>query len=117
IAAGAPEMAAAEQLLTRMIEHLRADPALKHFAALMRRPGTTNSKEGGGPCRGVLDTGARCDLSDIAAYLDLIENSGPLFTAREGRNKGNTEAEELPADPEERRASRRDESESPRRRD
>src|SRR5215472_15830802 len=107
IAAGAPEMAAAEQLLTRMIEHLGADPALKHFAALMRRPGTTNSKEGGGPCRVVLDTGARCDLSDIAAYLDLIENSGPLFTAREGPNKANTEAEELPADPEARQTNER----------
>jgi len=112
IAAGAPEMAAAEQLLTRMIEHLGADPALKHFAALMRRPGTTNSKEGGGPCRVVLDTGARCDLSDIAAYLDLIENSGPLFTAREGPNKANTEAEELPADPEARLAIMRFESKS-----
>src|SRR5215510_5486779 len=100
IAAGAPEMEAAEQLLTRMIEHLGADPALKHFAALMRRPGTTNSKEGGGPCRVVLDTGARCDLSDIAAYLDLVENNGPLFTAREEPNKTNNEAEELPADPE-----------------
>jgi RecA-family ATPase len=100
IAAGAPEMQAAEQLLTRMIEHLGADPALKHFAALMRRPGTTNSKEGGGPCRVVLDTGARCDLSDIAAYLELVENNGPLFTAREEPNKTNNEAEELPTDPE-----------------
>jgi len=99
IAAGAPEMEAAEQLLTRMIEHLGADPALKHFAALMRRPGTTNSKEGGGPCRVVLDTGARCDLSDIAAYLDLVENNGPLFTAREEPNKTKNEAEELPTDP------------------
>src|SRR5262249_34140847 len=82
-----------EQLLTRMIEHLGADPALKHFAALMRRPGTTNSKEGGGPCRVVLDTGARCDLSDIAAYLDLVENNGPLFTAREEPNKTKNEAQ------------------------
>jgi RecA-family ATPase len=100
IAAGAPEMEAAEQLLVRMIEHLGADPALKHFAALMRRPGTTNSKEGGGPCRVIVDTGARCDLSDIAAYLDLVENNGPLFTAREESNKTNNEAEELPTDPE-----------------
>src|SRR5262245_25570783 len=100
IAAGAPEMEAAEQLLTRMIATLGADPALNHFAALMRRPGTTKSKEGGGPCRVVLDTGARCDLSDIAAYLDLVENNGPLFTAREEPNKTKNEAEELPTDPE-----------------
>jgi RecA-family ATPase len=100
IAAGAPEMAAAEQLLMRMIEHLGADPALKHFAALMRRPGTTNSKEGGGPCQVILDTGARCDLSDIATYLDLVENNGPLFTAREEPNKTKNEADELPTDPE-----------------
>jgi len=100
IPAGAPEMGAAEQLLTRMIEHLGADPAPKHFAALMRRPGTTNSKEGGGPCRVILDTGARCDLSDIAAYLDLVENNGTLFTAREEPNKTENRAEELPTDPE-----------------
>jgi RecA-family ATPase len=100
IAAGTAEMEDAEPLLTRMIEHLGADPAPKHFAALMRRPGTTNSKEGGGPCRVILDTGARCDLSDIAAYLELVENNGPLFTAREEPNKTNDEAEELPNDPE-----------------
>jgi RecA-family ATPase len=100
IAAGTAEMEDAEPLLTRMIEHLGADPAPKHFAALMRRPGTTNSKEGGGPCRVILDTGARCDLSDIAAYFELVENNGPLFTAREEPNKTNDEAEELPNDPE-----------------
>src|SRR5262245_54558582 len=104
IAAGTPEMEAAEQLLTRMIEHLGADPALKHFAALMRRPGTTNSSEGGGPCRVVLDTAAGCDWTDIAAYLDLVENNGPLSTAREEPNKTNNEAEELPTDPEARLA-------------
>jgi RecA-family ATPase len=100
VGAGTPEMEIAEQLLARMVEHLGADPAPKHFAALMRRPGTTNSKEGGGPCQVILDTGARCELSDIAAYLDLVESNGPLFIAREEPDKTNNEAEDLPTDPE-----------------
>jgi len=82
IVAGTPEAEAAERLLVRMIEHLGADPAPKHFAALMRRPGTTNSKEGGGPCQVILDTGVRCELSDIESYLDLIGDNTPLFTRK-----------------------------------
>ena len=100
IEAGTPEMERAEQILARMAEHLGADPAPKHFAALMRRPGTTNSKEGGGPCQTILDTGARCELSDIAAYLDLVEGNGPLFVARKESNEAVAPTEELPVDPE-----------------
>ena len=104
VGAGTPEMEFAEQLLARMVEHLGADTAPKHFAALMRRPGTTNSKEGGGPCRVILDTGARCELSDIAAYLDLVESNGPLFIARKEPDRTENKTEELPADPEARLA-------------
>jgi len=80
IVGGTPEAEKAEHLLVRMIEHLGADPAPKHFAALMRRLGTTNSKEGAGPCQVILDTGARCELSNIESYLDLVEANGALFT-------------------------------------
>jgi AAA domain len=81
IEAGSPEAEEAERVLKRLITHLGADPAPSHFAALMRRAGTTNRREGGGPCKTLLDTGARCELSDIATYLDLVEGK-ELFPAR-----------------------------------
>jgi hypothetical protein len=83
IEAGTPEEEGAHQLLRRMATHLGADMAPTHFAALMRRAGTINSKEGGGPCQLIVDTGARCEPSDVEAYLDLVEDNGSLFTPRE----------------------------------
>jgi len=83
IEAATPEVDEAYQLLRRMAAHLGADMAPTHFAALMRRAGTVNSKEGGGPCQLIMDTGARCELSDIEAYLDLVEDNGSLFSPRE----------------------------------
>ena len=98
IEAGTPEADKAQDVLRRMAAHLGADMAPTHFAALMRRPGTDNSKEGGGPCQVMVDTGARCELSDIETYLDLVEGNGPLFvapTSGNGKEKGpvNVEAE------------------------
>jgi hypothetical protein len=83
IEAGAPEGELAYRLLRRMATHLGADMAPTHFAALMRRAGTVNSKEGGGPCQVIVDTGARCEPSDVEAYLDLVEDNGSLFSPRE----------------------------------
>jgi RecA-family ATPase len=83
IEAGAPEAELAYRLLRRMATHLGADMAPTHFAALMRRAGTVNSKEGGGPCQVIVDTGARCEPSDVEAYLDLVEDNGSLFSPRE----------------------------------
>jgi RecA-family ATPase len=79
---GTPETERALGLLDRMVRHLAADPAPAHMAALMRRPGTVNSKEGGGPCREIF-VGALCDPTDVETYLDLVEDNGPLFTAQE----------------------------------
>src|SRR6516162_11856340 len=76
IEAGTPEAENARRVLKRLATHLGGDPQVSHFAALMRRLGTTNSKEGGGPCKPLIITGARCELSDIEAYLDERE---PLF--------------------------------------
>jgi hypothetical protein len=83
IEAGTPDADKAQQLLRRMASHLGADMAPTHFAALMRRPGTMNSKEGGGPCQVLEDTERRCELFDIEAYLDLVEDNGTLFSPRE----------------------------------
>jgi RecA-family ATPase len=83
IETGTPEAESAYRLLRRMATHLGADMAPTHFAALMRRAGTVNSKEGGGPCQVIVDTGARCEPSDVEAYLDLVEDNGPLFSPLE----------------------------------
>src|SRR5262249_60845918 len=53
----------------------------------MRRAGTVNSKEGGGPCEVIIETGARCEPSDVEAYLDLVEDNGSLFSPLEEANK------------------------------
>jgi RecA-family ATPase len=80
IEAKTPEADKADQMLRRLAEHLGADMKPTHFAALMRRPGTNNSKEGGGPCQPLLDTGGRVDPTDVETYLDLVEANAPLFT-------------------------------------
>jgi RecA-family ATPase len=83
VEAGTPEAELGYRLLRRMATHLGADMAPTHFAALMRRAGTVNSKEGGGPCQVIVDTGARCEPSDVEAYLDLVEDNGSLFSPLE----------------------------------
>jgi RecA-family ATPase len=83
IDAGTVKAEKAYRILRQMAEHLSADMAPTHFAALMRRPGTMNSKEGGGPCQVLDDTEKRCELFDVEAYLELVEENGPLFSSRE----------------------------------
>jgi RecA-family ATPase len=93
IEAESPQVEEAYQLLRRMAAHLGADMAPTHFAALMRRAGTVNSKEGGGPCQVMVDTGARCEPSDIEAYLDLVENNRSLFSPLDATTGKRTERE------------------------
>jgi AAA domain-containing protein len=87
VEAGTPEYQRAEMALKRLVSHLGADPQPAHFAALMRRVGTTNSREGGGPCETLLDTGVRCELSDVEAYLELVEQREPLFDRADRSSK------------------------------
>jgi RecA-family ATPase len=90
IEARTPEAEKAERVLKRLVAHLGADPQPAHFAALMRRVGTTNSRAGGGPCKALIDTGARCELSDIEAYLDLVGDREPLFSSpKKDNDRGN----------------------------
>jgi RecA-family ATPase len=87
IEAGTPEAEQAHRVLKRLVAHLGADPQLTHFAALMRRLGTTNTKgDGPEPCKALVDTGARCELSDIEAYLDLVSERESLFPQPEKKN-------------------------------
>jgi hypothetical protein len=83
IETGTPEAEKAQRVLKQLVTHLNADPQPAHFAALMRRLGTTNSRTGGGPCKKLLDFRTRCELSDIEAYLDLVSDRGVLFPSPE----------------------------------
>jgi hypothetical protein len=85
IEAGTPEAEKAQHVLKRLVAHLGADPQPTSFNALMRRLGTTNSRTGGGPCKKLLDFGTRCELSDIEAYLDLVNDKGTLFPPPESK--------------------------------
>jgi hypothetical protein len=78
VEAGTSEAETAQRVLKRLVDRLGADPQPAHFAALMRRVGTTNSRPGGGPCKVLLDFGVRCAVSDVEAYLDLA-GDGVLF--------------------------------------
>src|SRR4029453_2177395 len=85
---GTPEAENAQRLLKRLVAHLGADPQPTHFAALMHRIGTTNSRAGGGPWKKLLDFGGRCELSYVEAYLDLVSDKGALFPSPESREDG-----------------------------
>jgi RecA-family ATPase len=117
IEGGTPEAIKANEVLRRLATHLGADMAPTHFAALMRRPGTENSKEGGGPCKVVIDTGARCELDDVISFLDLVEGKGPLFqspTANNGDAGNGAGAADAPVDVEARLAAMEYKGEGPR---
>jgi hypothetical protein len=86
IKANTPEAESAQHALKRLIAYLGADSQPSHFAALMRRLGTINSKEGGGPCKVLLDFGTRCEVADIESFLDLVDSGQPLFTQQPVEN-------------------------------
>src|SRR5262245_17485124 len=87
IEAETPDAELPYRLLRRLAAHLVAAMAQVQLAALMRRAGTVSSKEGGGPCQVIVDTGARCEPSDVEAYLDLVEDNSSLFSPLEETNK------------------------------
>jgi hypothetical protein len=80
----ATEAAAIKAVRDRLCKLLCADPSINHDAALLRRLGTTNSKDPANPavCRTIAATGHTYDLHDID---DLVDEHGgrPLFTRKE----------------------------------
>jgi hypothetical protein len=71
-------------------ELLCADTSINHDAALLRRCGTTNSKDPGSPvvCRTVAATGLAYDLHDLS---DLVDEHGgrPQFTRKQKAHEAN----------------------------
>jgi RecA-family ATPase len=88
----------AVDLLKRLTESLCGDPAVAHPAALLRMPGTHNSKrENPGPvCRTLWCTGSGSDLGDIEEMLDLLQDASQL--TRKPRSSGNTAPNDGPRD-------------------
>jgi hypothetical protein len=80
----ATNAAAIRTVRTRLCEFLSADSSINHDAALLRRCGTTNSKDPANPviCRTVAATGYTYDLHDID---DLVDEYGarPLFARKD----------------------------------
>src|SRR5262249_9206326 len=74
------ELGLAEEVLHRLIAYFCGDPAISHFAALLRWPETDNSKGGDWvKCETVASDGPTYDLMDIEDGLDDVEER-PLFT-------------------------------------
>jgi RecA-family ATPase len=72
----------ADHLLKRLKDYLCGDPTPAHPAALLRLPGSFNTKNGERlPCRTLVETGHRYDPSDIADWLDDVEHT-PALTRR-----------------------------------
>jgi RecA-family ATPase len=86
----ATDAAAVKAARARLSDFLCADASINHDAALLRRCGTTNSKDPANPviCRTVAATGYTYDLHDLD---DLVDEYGarPLFTRKEKSARGN----------------------------
>jgi hypothetical protein len=75
-----PDYGPTATLLKRLTHCLGGDPAPAHFAALLRRPGTHNTKYGEPIlCQTLWDSGGAVDPGDIVAMLDLLQDT-PLLT-------------------------------------
>jgi hypothetical protein len=90
-------VAQATEILRRLSVYLCGDMAVAHHAALLRRPGTHNSKGGGwAECVRLACSDARYDLFDIADWLADVGDA-PLFTRHSKSNgKGNGDQERRP---------------------
>jgi hypothetical protein len=73
----------AESVMKRLVELLAGDPAPAHRAALLRRPGTDNSKQGEPrPCRIIEASDAEFDIIEFEDLFDLYGNR-PLLTRKQ----------------------------------
>jgi hypothetical protein len=102
-----PEFGPTQLLLKRLTACLCGDPAPAHIAALLRYPGTHNTKYGNSVlCETRWEGGHAVDPSDIEAMLDLLQDE-PLFTRKSNGNghaNGHGEGAKTPVDVEARLA-------------
>jgi hypothetical protein len=83
-----PGMAQGEATMRRLATLLAGDPAPTHRAALLRRPGTHNTKDGTPrECHVVGGLDAPCDVSEFEDMFDLYGDR-PLLTRKEPEHAG-----------------------------
>jgi RecA-family ATPase len=83
-------MARAEEVMRRLANLLAADPAPTHRAALLRYPGTHNTRYGESrECRVIESTGVPCDISEFADLFDLYGDTQLLHYKEKPGTKGN----------------------------
>jgi hypothetical protein len=93
----------AEALMKRMAALLAADPAPTHRAALLRRPGTDNTKNGAPRKVCVIDSKAAAyDVTELGDMVDLYDGR-PLLTRKQkakanGRDRGSEDGTHEPVD-------------------
>jgi hypothetical protein len=83
------DMALAEAAMRHLVGLLAGDPAPTHRAALLRLPGTVNSKNGERrECRVIWQSNTCCDISEFDELFDLY-GSRPLLTRKAPPPKAN----------------------------
>jgi RecA-family ATPase len=107
-----PEIERTEAALKRLTAYLCADPAPAHPVALLRYPGTHNTKRGKPILVERVWDGSACDITEVENFLDRVEGR-ELFTRR-ARGNGRDHhspfeqpAEKTPVDVAERLAAMR----------
>jgi hypothetical protein len=90
-----PEAETARELRTQLTEHLAADRQVDQDAALMRRPGTTNSKFLDKPVSCAILWEEANRLYDVSDFDELAESfSGPPILRRKAKAGKNGDADE-----------------------
>ena len=109
--ADAAGLAEAEAVMKRLACLLAADPAPTHCAALLRHPGTHNSKYGESiECRVIESSGAAYDISEFVDLFDLYGDTPLLHYSEKSKSNGHdkgTGAAKTPVDVTERFATMR----------
>jgi RecA-family ATPase len=87
-------LAQAEDVMRQLAELLAADPAPTHRAALLRRPGTDNTKNGGARRCCVIETrDQQYDISEFDAMFDLYGDRPKLTRKQEAPKTDNSDDE------------------------
>jgi RecA-family ATPase len=80
-----PDFEPTKALLKRLTQCLCGDPAPAHIAALLRQPGTHNTKRGEPIlCQTLWNGGGAVDPGDIKAMLDLVQDAPLLIRKSNG---------------------------------
>jgi AAA domain len=107
-----PEIERTEAALKRLTAYLCADPAPAHPVALLRYPGSHNTKRGKPILVEAVWHGPACDITDVEKFLDRVADAA-LFTRRAQGNGRDPQspfeppAEKTPVDVAERLAAMR----------